>query len=78
MTSAIGKRIVLHDGPLPIRWFACVLAFIAMAVAAHASEPLRPDPESLKHATPELIQRLRADPYVYFRFVNRSWIRADL
>jgi hypothetical protein len=74
MTSAIGKRIVLHDGPLPIRWFACVLAFIAMAVAAHASEPLRPDPESLKHATPELIQRLRADPYVYFRFVNRSWI----
>jgi hypothetical protein len=74
MTSAIGKRIVLHDGPLPIRWFACVLAFIAMAVAAHASEPLRPDPESLKHASPELIQRLRADPYVYFRFVNRSWI----
>jgi hypothetical protein len=74
MTSAIGTRIVLHDRPLPIRWFACVLALIAMAVAAHASEPLRPDRESLKHASPELIQRLRADPYVYFRFVNRSWI----
>jgi hypothetical protein len=32
------------------------------------------EPEALEHATPELIQRLRADPYVYFRFVNRSWI----
>ena len=28
---------------------------------------------SLDCATPQLIERLRADPYVYFRFVNRSW-----
>ena len=31
-------------------------------------------PESLEQAEPELIKRLRADPYDYFRFVNRSWI----
>ena len=41
---------------------------------AHGAAPLRPDPESLERATPELIKRLRADPYDYFRFVNRSWI----
>jgi uncharacterized protein (DUF2252 family) len=36
--------------------------------------PLRPEPDSLDRATPQLIERLRADPYVFFRFVNRSWI----
>ncbi|HEU5463917.1 MAG TPA: DUF2252 family protein, partial [Candidatus Binatia bacterium] len=35
---------------------------------------LRPDRESLERATPQLLERLRADPYDYFRFVNRSWI----
>ncbi len=42
--------------------------------AAHGAAPIRPNPESLERATPELIKRLRADPYDYFRFVNRSWI----
>ena len=42
--------------------------------AAHAAGPLRADPESLERAAPELIERLRADPYNYFRFVNRPWI----
>ena len=41
---------------------------------AHAAAPLRADPKSLERGTPELIKRLRADSYNYFRFVNRSWI----
>ena len=47
---------------------------IVLVGAAHSAAPLRPNPESLERATPELIERLRADPYDYFRFVNRSWI----
>jgi Uncharacterized protein conserved in bacteria (DUF2252) len=55
---------------------ACVFAVISVAVmgTAHAAGPLRAEPESLDRAVPELIERLRADPYNYFRFVNRTWI----
>ena len=55
---------------------ACALMMIAIAISgtAYGAAPLRPDLESLERATPELIKRLRADPYNYFRFVNRSWI----
>jgi hypothetical protein len=56
--------------------FACVCALISVATmgAAYSLRPLRAEPQALDHATPELIQQLRADPYNYFRFVNRSWI----
>src|SRR5262245_21727099 len=59
-----------------LRCFVCLVALISVAVigAARASEPIRAEQKSLEHATPELIERLRADPYDYFRFVNRSWI----
>jgi Uncharacterized protein conserved in bacteria (DUF2252) len=58
------------------RHFACVLAVISVVIvaAAHASGPIRAEPKSLERAAPKLIERLRADPYAYFRFVNRSWI----
>jgi hypothetical protein len=35
--------------------------------------PLRPDPAALARSTPDLRARLREDPLVYFRFVNRPW-----
>jgi hypothetical protein len=35
---------------------------------------LRPAPGTLDLASPELIDRLRSDPFNYFRFVNRPWI----
>jgi Uncharacterized protein conserved in bacteria (DUF2252) len=59
-----------------LRRFACMFALISVATmeAAYGAQPLRVEREALEHAKPELIQRLRADPYVYFRFVNRSWI----
>jgi hypothetical protein len=54
----------------------CLFAAISVPVmgAARGAEPIRAEPKSLERATPELIERLRADPYDYFRFVNRSWI----
>ena len=57
------------------RW-AIVLALMSILVigAAPGSAPFRVEPQALTHATPELIEQLRADPYVYFRFVNRAWI----
>jgi len=57
------------------RW-AIVLALMSISVigAAPGSAPFRVEPQALAHATPELIEQLRADPYVYFRFVNRAWI----
>lgn len=51
-----------------------ILSLLMVMGAAQAAEPLRPDRESLERATPQLLERLRADPYDYFRFVNRSWI----
>lgn len=51
-----------------------ILSLLMVMGAAQAAEPLWPDRESLERATPQLLERLRADPYDYFRFVNRSWI----
>src|ERR1041385_6540704 len=47
---------------------------VSVIGAAPGSQPPRAPPPSLEDAPPELIERLRADPYDYFRFVNRSWI----
>jgi hypothetical protein len=38
-----------------------------------AQAQLRPDPAALARASNQLIDRLRADPFIYFRFVNRPW-----
>jgi Uncharacterized protein conserved in bacteria (DUF2252) len=76
MTAAMAKRIGLLGGPVLARRFTCLFAVIAVAVmgTAHGAGPLRAEPESLERAAPELIERLRADPYNYFRFVNEPWI----
>jgi Uncharacterized protein conserved in bacteria (DUF2252) len=54
----------------------CLFAVISVAVmgAARDPGPIRAEPKSVERAPPELIERLRADPYNYFRFINRSWI----
>ena len=52
----------------------CLFVVISVMGVACGRGPLRPDPESLERAEPKLIQKLRADPYDYFRFVNRPWI----
>ena len=53
------------------------LVFIALAAGAAAAcgerPPLTADAEALAAAPPELLDRLRADPYNYFRFTNHEW-----
>jgi len=53
---------------------AFVTTFVAVMGAAYGADPTRPEPQSIERATPELMKKLRADPFDYFRFVNRSWI----
>jgi hypothetical protein len=54
-----------------------VLAAVSLVCASLPSAgergPLRLDPTALDGASVELIDRLRADPYTYFRFINRAW-----
>ena len=65
----------MHRFP-QLRRYACVLAVVSIGLtgAARGAGPLRAERESLEHAPSDLIGRLRADPYNYFRFVNRPWI----
>ena len=68
-----GNRVYCFRQLRRFAWALAVLAFAATG-EAHGAAPIRPDPESLERAAPELIGRLRTDPYDYFRFVNRSWV----
>ena len=57
--------------------FRCRLA-LAVACTVLVARPstegqLRPSPTALAGASVELLDRLRADPFTYFRFVNRAW-----
>lgn len=45
---------------------------VVLAVMPAGSQ-LLPDPAALARVPPELVGRLRADPFTYFRFVNRRW-----
>jgi Uncharacterized protein conserved in bacteria (DUF2252) len=51
-----------------------VLAIACIPLSAlPARGQLRPNPAALASASPELVDRLRADPFTYFRFINRAW-----
>jgi hypothetical protein len=52
-----------------------VLATLCLVLTAlpSAQRPLRPFPEALAAAPAELVDRLRGDPFTYFRFINRAW-----
>ena len=51
--------------------FALVMA--GAATACGDRRALTADPAALAAAPPDLIDRLRADPYNYFRFINHEW-----
>jgi hypothetical protein len=57
--------------------FACRLVLVTVGIVLMAAPSvrgqLRPDPAGLAGASPELLDRLRADPFTYFRFINRAW-----
>lgn len=52
-----------------------VVAMLCVASTAlpSAQRVLRPPPEALAAAPAELVDRLRADSFTYFRFINRAW-----
>ncbi len=52
----------------------CVLAIcVVLVLQSSARGQLRPSPTAVASAPAELVDRLRADAFTYFRFVNRSW-----
>src|SRR5262245_18853336 len=57
--------------------FACRVLLAAASVVLLTPSvrgQIRPNPTALASAPAALITRLRADPFTYFRFVNRAWI----
>ena len=66
-----------HGARARLSRFACRLVLAAISLALTLPSParaqLRPNPTALADAPPELIERLRADPFTYFRFINRTW-----
>ena len=54
-------------------YFALATCFVALTALPSAQGPLRPSSEALAAVPTELVDRLRADPFTYFRFINRAW-----
>jgi len=54
-------------------WLALAIACLSVVALRSAKSQLRPNPAALASAPPDLIERLRADPFAYFRFINRAW-----
>jgi hypothetical protein len=53
--------------------FVLVLAISISTTSFAQDRKVLADPSALANASPDLIGRLRADPFSYFRFVNRAW-----
>ena len=47
---------------------------LVLTASSSGFAQLRPEPEALAAASPELLERLQTTPFDYFRFVNRPWI----
>ena len=47
---------------------------LVLTAASSGFAQLRPEPEALAAASPELVKRLQTTAFDYFRFVNRPWI----
>jgi Uncharacterized protein conserved in bacteria (DUF2252) len=58
----------------PVIRFVLAALCIALIGVASALGQIRPEPETLARASPELVNRLRSDAFQYFRFINRPWI----
>jgi hypothetical protein len=70
---AAGRRYRLR---VRIGGFISALALLASAAGCThdpVADPLRAEPSRLAAAPLDLQQRLREDPFVYFRFVNMEW-----
>ena len=65
----------MHRARQGCRFAGLVLATVCIVLLALSPVrgQLRPRPAALEGASAELIDRLRADPFTYFRFINRAW-----
>ena len=65
----------MHRVRRGFRFAGLVLAALSCALPSPSSaqRQLRPNPAVLASVSPELLARLRADPFTYFRFINRAW-----
>ena len=55
-------------------WLLLAATGIGLGGASSGPDQLRPDPDALDLAPPQLRDRLRTSAFDYFRFVNRPWI----
>jgi hypothetical protein len=55
----------------PARFLLAV--WLVLSATACGRPAIQPAPEALAGAPPELLERVRANPYNYFRFVNHEW-----
>jgi len=65
----------MHRGQrrrFPSRRVFATVCLVLLALPP-ARGQIRPNPAALAGASPELLDRLRRDPFAYFRFVNRAW-----
>ena len=67
---------MVHDqriGRLTAAGLLLATFWLTFAAAACTRQALQPEAEALALASPDLVTKLRADPYNYFRFVNHEW-----
>ena len=75
MTLAPSYGGIEWTGAVVVSLSSHVLAIgLVLGGTSSAQAQLRPEPDAIKLAPRELIDRLRANPTDYFRFVNRPWI----
>ena len=55
------------------RPFRLALTVCVVLLSTAAQAQIRPEPAALADASADLLDRLRADSFAYFRFVNRPW-----
>ena len=56
-----------------LRRAVLLVAVVAASVPRSTFAQLRLNPTAAANVSPELLERLRADPFTYFRFINRAW-----
>ncbi len=67
-------NVVLSSGVWRFTTRLVVATGLVLIAASSGFAQLRPEPEALAAASPELVKRLQSSAFDYFRFVNRPWI----
>jgi hypothetical protein len=71
MLAAVTRPAARPAPQLNFRRFVCT-GLVLLAIGC-GGRPLRADPATLAALPAQLVDRLRADPFNYFRFINHEW-----